>query len=299
MKQCNRCKINKDQKDFLKNKKELVTCSDCREKKRLYQNKNKCEHNRYKSQCIDCEGGSICVHKKRKSICKDCDGSSICEHKIQKFICYECNGASICEHMKRKTLCKECKGSQICIHNKIKYQCVECNGGNICIHKKRRTMCYECNGASICEHKKRKSQCKDCKGSQICVHNKNKHYCRKCNGSQICSHKKIKNKCRICNPLGHLAHIVSSRIRHSLVKNKNLTSIKYLECDLKTYRSYLENKFLEGMSWDNFGDWHIDHIIPLKYNNPTIEQVIKRLHYTNTQPLWKIDNLRKGNRYIL
>lgn len=53
------------------------------------------------------------------------------------------------------------------------------------------------------------------------------------------------------------------------------------------------------MSWKNFGDWHIDHIIPIKYQNPTLDDVIDRLHYTNTQPLWKHENLAKGNRYIL
>lgn len=56
------------------------------------------------------------------------------------------------------------------------------------------------------------------------------------------------------------------------------------------------------MSWDNHGEWHIDHIIPIKYMPdgvaPTIEEVYRRLHYTNTQPLWAEDNLSKGNRYI-
>ena len=56
------------------------------------------------------------------------------------------------------------------------------------------------------------------------------------------------------------------------------------------------------MSWDNYGKWHIDHIIPIKYKqdckNPTIEEVAKRLHYTNTQPLWASENMSIGNRYI-
>jgi hypothetical protein len=49
------------------------------------------------------------------------------------------------------------------------------------------------------------------------------------------------------------------------------------------------------MTWDNYGEWHIDHITPLKYNNPSLEEVIERLHYTNTQPLWAEENLSKGN----
>ena len=52
------------------------------------------------------------------------------------------------------------------------------------------------------------------------------------------------------------------------------------------------------MSWDNYGEWEIDHIIPLKYNNPSIEEVQERLHYSNTQPLWARENRAKGNRHI-
>ena len=53
------------------------------------------------------------------------------------------------------------------------------------------------------------------------------------------------------------------------------------------------------MNWDNYGtDWHIDHIIPIKYQNPTIEEIEERLHYTNTQPMWAIENIKKGNRDI-
>jgi len=56
---------------------------------------------------------------------------------------------------------------------------------------------------------------------------------------------------------------------------------------------------MEGMSWDNYGtDWQIDHIIPIKYDNPSLEDVIERLHYTNTQPLHATENMAKGNRYV-
>ena len=50
------------------------------------------------------------------------------------------------------------------------------------------------------------------------------------------------------------------------------------------------------MSWENHGQWHIDHITPLNYGNPTIEEQIKRLHWTNTQPLWRTDNRLKGDK---
>jgi hypothetical protein len=59
----------------------------------------------------------------------------------------------------------------------------------------------------------------------------------------------------------------------------------------------MENKFTEGMSWDNQGKWHIDHIIPLSSANSE-EEIYKLFHYTNLQPLWAKDNLSKHNKIL-
>lgn len=62
-------------------------------------------------------------------------------------------------------------------------------------------------------------------------------------------------------------------------------------------RKHLESKFTEGMSWDNHGEWHIDHIIPVSVlidYGVTDPAFINGLD--NLQPLWAIDNRRKGNR---
>jgi len=63
------------------------------------------------------------------------------------------------------------------------------------------------------------------------------------------------------------------------------------------FKLYIETKFLEGMSWDNYGEWHIDHIIPLcsASNDGDLE---KLFHYSNCQPLWKKDNISKGGKII-
>ena len=56
------------------------------------------------------------------------------------------------------------------------------------------------------------------------------------------------------------------------------------------------------MNWENHGTWEIDHIIPVLYKqddiDPSIEEVGRRLHYTNCQPMWKEENRSKGNRYV-
>lgn len=69
--------------------------------------------------------------------------------------------------------------------------------------------------------------------------------------------------------------------------------------DIKGFREYIQEKFEEGMSWENHGleTWHLDHIIPLS-NAKTVEGIDKLSHYTNLQPLWKDDNLNKGNKIL-
>ena len=51
------------------------------------------------------------------------------------------------------------------------------------------------------------------------------------------------------------------------------------------------------MSWENYGEWHIDHIKPCASFALSIEEEQhKCFHYSNLQPLWSIDNLKKGSK---
>lgn len=65
--------------------------------------------------------------------------------------------------------------------------------------------------------------------------------------------------------------------------------------ELDVVRNHLENQFTDGMSWDNMGKWHIDHITPLS-SAKTPEELKSLCHYLNLQPLWAFDNLSKGDR---
>ena len=186
-----------------------------------------------------------------------------------------------------------------CEHGRLKYQCRDCCKTAFCEHSRRRRMCKECIGSSICEHLRLRNICKECNGSSICEHSNRRNLCKDCHGSFICEHSKERNTCNICDPAGYLSNICRSRIRNALKSNKELHSREYIGCSIEVFKQHIESQFKQDMTWENYGSlWHIDHKIPLKYGNPTIEEVISRLHYTNTQPMYASENLSKGNRYI-
>lgn len=93
---------------------------------------------------------------------------------------------------------------------------------------------------------------------------------------------------------------LSTRIRQAMMGGKNFRTKNYIGCSLDDLRTYLQSKFKEGMTWDNYGynGWHIDHIKPLSLFDLSLEEEkIKAFNYTNLQPLWKDENFKKGNKY--
>lgn len=91
-----------------------------------------------------------------------------------------------------------------------------------------------------------------------------------------------------------------SRLRTAIKgKTKSGSAVRDLGCTISELKFYLEGKFTDGMTWQNHGEWHIDHIIPLAfYDLSDIKQLEKACHYTNLQPLWARENLSKGKRIL-
>lgn len=85
------------------------------------------------------------------------------------------------------------------------------------------------------------------------------------------------------------------------IRDKGLTKStkteEILGCTIEEFITYIQSKFQKGMTLGNHGEWHIDHIIPVS-NAKTEEELIKLNHYTNLQPLWAKDNLKKRNKII-
>lgn len=205
-----------------------------------------------------------CIHDKRRDCCRICGtGAAYCKHNLQKRLCTECNPIYEDDDTKECSYCRKILNKDNFIGDK---------GQNTVI-------CITCRGKN---GKKQKVKC--------------------CHGAR-------KNLCAICEPQSHLMNCVRASISYALKKNKNNSSIEYLGCDIKTYKKYIEDLFEDDMSWENHGMynkdkkmWQIDHIVPLKFKKddkePTIDDIIERLHYLNTKPKWAIDNIKKGNRHI-
>lgn len=91
---------------------------------------------------------------------------------------------------------------------------------------------------------------------------------------------------------------IRGRIRDFLkLKNWDKTHqiFKIVECSPIELKLHLEKQFKDNMNWKNYGEWHIDHIIPLAKAKNELE-VYKLSHYTNLQPLWALDNFKKGSK---
>jgi hypothetical protein len=70
---------------------------------------------------------------------------------------------------------------------------------------------------------------------------------------------------------------------------------------LKDLMSHLETLFEPGMSWDNYGEWEIDHIRPkssFRFESIKDSQFKECWGLNNLQPLWESDNAKKNAKYF-
>lgn len=105
---------------------------------------------------------------------------------------------------------------------------------------------------------------------------------------------------RDTEPLFKLTTNTRNLIKNGITKqgySKKSRTYEILGISYEDFKIYLESKFIDGMTWDNFGVWELDHIIPVASAN-TEEELIKLNHYKNFQPLWQSDNRSKGTKII-
>lgn len=98
-----------------------------------------------------------------------------------------------------------------------------------------------------------------------------------------------------------LARMLRDRVRKIVKRGKSVragSAIRDLGCSLEEFKIYIAAKFIDDMGWSNYGEWHLDHIIPLaRFDLSDRAQFLQAVHYTNYQPLWAQDNRRKAAKF--
>ena len=88
---------------------------------------------------------------------------------------------------------------------------------------------------------------------------------------------------------------------HEKNAKKHSKTFDVLGYSLEDLMRHLQKLFVDGMTWDNYGEWHVDHIIPIshfKYDTTDSDEFKECWSLSNLQPLWKNDNLSKSNKII-
>ena len=155
------------------------------------------------------------------------------------------------------------------------------------------------NQCRQCESKAVMKWRKDPVANEMYLASLRKHY-RNNKEKKLKQIKSSNEKMYAKDPSKKILRNLRSRHRQALVgKFKEETTRKLLGASLEEVRSHIEQQWTEGMNWSNYGvhGWHVDHIIPLSsFDLTNLEEQRKAFHYTNLQPLWAIDNLKKGNK---
>lgn len=120
------------------------------------------------------------------------------------------------------------------------------------------------------------------------------------NRKQIAARRAVRRK---SDPVYRLTVMVRNAIARSLKDQsagKAGKSFELLGCSGEEYFAYLTGLLGKGMTWENYGigGWVIDHIRPIcSFDLRILEQQAQAFHFSNTQPMWELDNLLKGGTW--
>lgn len=165
------------------------------------------------------------------------------------------------------------------------------------LHSMNIKECIKCGGIfGLCEFNlyraKPRSNCRTCEKSmrdQWRLDNPDKTRLMYTRRAMKAYHTNVQYKLRM---------LLRSRVRGAVKYGRSGSPVGDLGCTISELKAHLEARFEVGMSWDNHGAWHIDHIVPLKkFDLTSREQFLQACNYTNLQPLWAEDNLKKDLEY--
>lgn len=182
--------------------------------------------------------------------------------------------------------------------------CIEC--GNPKVHVKKYQLCQTCNSRKW----RRENPDKYLIGrTRWYEENKEKEIAKAIAWNKANPAAYKKNRAKWSKESNYTMNRYNSDLNFKLkviLRNRLLQSVKTdakagsavsdLGCSIEDFKKYLEAKFIIGMTWDNIGQWHLDHVVPLaSFDLTDRAQFLKACHYSNMQPLWKEDNLKKSD----
>lgn len=200
------------------------------------------------------------------------------------------------------------------------FDCLVC-GKSFHLDRKDRKWCRSCKPEGLRRYKEEQRRaaglgqigavyaCENCKAEYTRVHLRQK-YCGACSAlsakdgipkyrKRQSVYQSARNKRRRREiPAVSISERMSAGIKNSLRDGKAGRSweslVGYTVSDLT---AHLERQFLPGMNWNNRGDWHIDHIVPVaefKFESPEDEAFRRCWSLPNLRPMWAQDNVRKS-----
>lgn len=205
--------------------------------------------------------------------------------------CKKCNQIKTFEYFSKNTRAKDGLQSQCVICKKEYYR------KNIEKYLELKKIYYQKHADTIKKNKKqyyRANKEKIYKRQQK-YREKNKERLTKHANAYLKKRKKIDLLYKFTKNVRRLVLSAFTRNKTKDYKKQSKTE-SLLGCKISNLRDHLAKQFQPGMTFENHGEWHIDHIIPLA-SAKTQEEVEKLCHYTNLQPLWAADNIRKGAKF--
>lgn len=224
-------------------------------------------------------------------------------------ICLKCNISKNLQEFSKdlrqsdgvRNTCKECRNKKLRNQNNQPINLINkiCNKCNL----EKDIINFHINKRHLDGYEKSCRECRQIKTKNNYIVNKEKikertlsYYYE--NKEKVYAARRIRAKeRRKTDILWKLKRNLRNRLYYAL-KNKNWKKnthfSEYIGCERAELISHIERQFQPGMTWDNYGEWEIDHIQALS-NAVTEIELYKRCHYTNLQPLWKIENAKKSN----
>jgi transcription elongation factor Elf1 len=297
MKVCSKCKIEKTLDCFYKEKSKLNGySSNCKVCKKEYQQSNKEKISQYKKIYSEINKQKLTEYRKQYKKNKLTTDPT---YKLKKRIrCLISNSFKRNKNIMSNLLFK---GNVNCDNCGTNFKCIKCLKNHFESKENYSKKYYQVNKEKI-----KKNQKTYYENNKEILNEKSIKYKTLYKLKNI---EKIKtrnnnylNKKRNENPIFKFKQSIRTNINIAFKRGKNQykknsrTEV-ILGCTIEEFVVYIQSQFKKGMTLENHGQWHLDHIIPLA-SATTEDEIIKLNHYTNFQPLWAKENIIKRDKII-